>query len=210
MIDLWILGTTLVILAGLNAPLGALALALVSASAMLALRAEVAWLASPAVVWLWSALLILQFLADLYFMPATVRDRAYLHRARTANAYLHARLQSLVRPLVAALILAALPLPLGVQATAVVGFVLGTAIYWGTAWVREQVAMSRGSVILLITEMVKNVAAVGIAVLTLTSAPLALACLVYIVLVLSLWAGRLRREQTLYQGYGGRIAPEDS
>ncbi len=210
LIEVWILGMTLVILAGLNAPLGALALVMASASATLALRAELAWLASPGVIWLWSALLIVQFLADLYFMPATVRDHPYVHRERTANAYLHARLQSLVRPLIAALVLAALPLPLGVQAAAVVGFVMGTAVYWGTAWVREQLAISRGSVILLITEMAKNAVALGAAVLATSSAPLALACLVYIMLVLALWAGRLRREQTLYLRYGGRIASEDS
>lgn len=200
----------LVLLAGLNAPLGLLALSLAAALAPLSLRQDLLWLASPALRWLWSVLLVGQFLADLYFVPATVKDGAYLQRSRIVNAYLHARIQSFFRPLVAALVLAALLSPLQAQTAAILGFVGGTAIYWSTAWVREQVAMSRGAVFLLIVEMVKNLVALGAAVLAAVFAPFGLALLVGFCAPVALWATRLRRERSLYPAYGGGIAPEDS
>ncbi len=209
-IHLWIVGVTLVGLAGLNPPLAILALGLGSASAKLVLRAELGWLVTPTMLWVWSALLVVQFLADLYFVPATVRDRTYLHGARLVNAYLNARFQSFFRPLAAALALAALPSPLPAQSAAVLGFVGGTAIYWLTAWIREQVAISRGSVILLLMEMAKNMLALVAAVLMVWAAPLALGVLASVLAPVALWAARLRREQLRYSAYGGRIAPEDS
>ncbi len=210
LINLWVLGMTLVMLTGLNAPLGVLALALAGTSTALVLRPELSWLGRPEAMWLWSALLVLQFLADLYFVPVTVRDRPYLHEARVLNAHLHARLQSFLRPLAAALVLAALPSPLSAQGAAILGFISGTAIYWATAWVREQVAISRGSVILLIVEMAKSLGALTVAVLTGVLAPLAFGLLLCLMLPIGLWAGRLRREQRRYPAYGGSVAPEDS
>jgi hypothetical protein len=209
MIDVWLLAITLVILAGLNAPLGMWALALVT-TAPLILRPELTWLVSPTMMWLWSGLLVFQFLADLYFVPATVKDVTYLHRARTANAYLHARLQSFLRPLAAALVLAAIPSELSAQTAAVGGFVCGTAIYWSMAWVREQVAISRGSVILLVIEMAKNVVALVATAVVALLAPLAFALLAGWLSLMAVWAARLRREQLLYPAYGGAIVPEDS
>ena len=210
LISLWVVGITLVGLAGLNPPLAMLALGLASSSTSLVLRAELSWLISPTMLWIWSALLIIQFLTDLYFVPVTVKDRAYLNAARLVNAYLNARLQSFFRPFTAALALAALPLPVPAQSAAILGFLSGTVIYWLTAWIREQVATSRGSLILLLVEMAKNVLALVVAVLVGWVAPLALGLLGSLLVPTALWAARLRREQTLYSAYGGRVAPEDS
>jgi hypothetical protein len=210
LINLWFLGMVLVTLAGLSAPLGMLALSLAAVRGPLMLRPELSWTVSPWMIWLWTVLLALQFLADLYFVPATVKDRLYLHQARVVNAYLHARLQSLLRPLAAALVLAALPSPLAAQNAAVLGFVCGTALYWGTAWVREQVAISRGSVILFAVEMAKNMIGLMIALIASTIPPLVFGMLICLLAPIALWAGRLRREQLLYPAYGGRIARKDS
>ena len=210
LIQVWLVGLTLVVLAGLNPLLGILAIGLAVTTIDLVLRTELAWVADPRLIWLWTVLLVLQFLADLYFVPATVKDRAYLHSARTVNAYLHARLQSFFRPLAAAVVLAALPLPLPAQSAAVLGFVGGTAVYWSSAWVRERVAISRGSVVLLLVETAKNVVGLGVAVLAGWVAPLALGLLGSLLIPVVLWAARLRREQMRYPAYGGRVAPEDS
>lgn len=210
LIQLWGLGIALVILAGLSAPLGMLALSIAAVSGPVMLRPELSRLGSPWMIWLWTVLLALQFLADLYFVPATVKDRPYLHQARVVNAYLHARLQSLLRPLAAALVLAALPSPLAAQNAAVLGFVCGTALYWGTAWVREQVAISRGSVILFAVEMAKNIVGLMLAVMAGTVPLLVFGILICLLVPIILWAGRLRREQLLYPAYGGRIARKDS
>lgn len=210
LLHLWCLGTALVILAGLSAPLGMLALSIAAVSGPLLLRPELSLLGSPWMIWIWTILLALQFLADLYFVPATVKDRPYLHHARVVNAYLHARLQSLLRPLAAALVLAALPSPLAAQNAAVLGFICGTALYWGTAWVREQVAISRGSVILFALEMAKNIIGLMVAAVAGTIPLLVFGMLVCLLVPVALWAGRLRREQLLYPAYGGRIAQKDS
>ena len=209
-IELALLGLTLVVLAGLNPPLTLLALGFASGHLPVGIRSELLWLIEPPMWWIWSGFLVLQFLADLYFIPASISDRPYLHSARVVNSYLNARLQSFVRPLVAALVLAALPLPLPAQSAAVVGFIAGTAIYWSTAWVREQVAMSRGSVILLLVEMAKNLSALVVVVLVNWSPPLALGALGVFLTAMTWWATRLRRELSLYSSYGGRVAPEDS
>jgi hypothetical protein len=94
--------------------------------------------------------------------------------------------------------------------TAVFGFIGGTAVYWGTAWIREQVAISRGSVILLLVEITKNVIALGLMLIAASLPPLALATLVGVSLPMALWAARLRREQQLYPAYGGQVASEDT
>lgn len=209
-ISLWSVGLTLVLLCGLNPLLGVLALSVGATSLGIAAGNEMAWVADPRLLWLWLTLLALQFLADLYFVPTIVRDRAYLHPARYMNAYLHTRLQSFFRPLAGAVVLAALPLPLSADIAAVAGFVGGTLIYWSSAWVREHIAASRGSVVLLLVETAKNVAGLGAAVLLGYFAPLALGLLVSLLLPVAVWTARLRREQQLYPIYGGRVASEDS
>jgi hypothetical protein len=210
MISMWLLGLTLALLAGLNAPLGMVALYMAAASTPVILRPELTWVASPPMLWVWGILLVLQCLADLYFVPATVRDRAYVHEARVLNNYLHARFQSLFRPLIAALALGALPTALSSQMAAVFGFLIGTTVYWGTAWMREQVASRRGAVILLIGEVAKNLFGLGIALMTASFAPVGLAVLVGLLSWVAQWASRLRREQALYPAYGGHVAPKDS
>ena len=208
--SLWLLGVVLVILAGLNPILGMLALWLAALTMPMVLRPELGWLLAPWLPWTLGALLVLQFLADLYFVPATVRDRGYLRSGRMINSHLNTRFQSLLRPLAAAVALAALPLPVSVQGMAVLGFLAGTGIYWLTAWVREQLAISRGSLILLLAETAKNMIAVVVAALAGWTPPLALAILASLLVTMTWWAARLRREQQLYPAYGGRIAPKDS
>lgn len=207
-LHLWSLSLSLVLLTGLNPMLGLVALGLAVANGRLVPRAELTWVASPSMLALWSTLLAVQVIADLYFVPATVQDRAYLDPLRFVNAYLHTRLQSFGRPLAAAVVLATVPLELPAQTAAVLGFVSGTAIYWATAWVREHVAMSRGAVLLLIVEVTKNSAGLACAALVGWAAPLALALLLATVAPIGVWAVRLRRERILYPPYGGR-APED-
>ncbi|HZG68744.1 MAG TPA: hypothetical protein VEZ12_18510 [Herpetosiphonaceae bacterium] len=209
-LQLWSIGTCLALLAGLNPLLALVALGLAVSNGRLTPRDELAWATGPYMLGLWSALLMVQVVADLYFVPATVRDRAYLDPLRVLNAYLHARLQSFFRPLIAAIVLAALPLPHPVQSAAVLGFVAGTAIYWATAWVREHVAISRGSMLLLLVEVIKNGAGVAAAVLLGWAPSLALTLLVSMITPTAVWAARLRREQILYPPYGGHLAPEDS
>jgi hypothetical protein len=208
-VTLWVLGLTLVMLAGLNAPLAGLALGLAVASLQIVVVGELRWLVEPPMLWVWSALLVAQFLADLFFVPATVRDRAYVHSQRFVNAHLHTRFQSLVRPFVGALALAALPLGVQAQMAATVGFVLGTAVYWTTAWIREHVAVSRGSVILLILEMTKNVTGLMVVWLASIVPTLALVMLGSWLVPVVLWTARLQREQSAYSTLGGQIAQDD-
>lgn len=208
-LHLWSLSLSLVLLTGLNPMLGLVALGLAVANGRLVPRAELAWATAPYMLGLWSTLLAVQVIADLYFVPATIQDRAYLDPPRYINAYLHTRLQSFGRPLAAALVLATLPLGLPSQTAAVLGFVSGTAIYWATAWVREHVAMSRGSVLLLIVEVTKNGIGIACAALVGWAAPVALALLLATVAPIGIWAVRLRRERLLYPPYGGGLAPED-
>lgn len=210
LINLWVLGLTLVMLAELNAPLAGLALSLTVASMQIIVNHELQWLVVPPMMWLWSGLLIVQFLADLFFVPATVRDRAYLNNRRYINAHLHARFQSLVRPFVGALAFAALPLAIQPQSAAVIGFVAGTGLYWTTAWIREQVGINRGSVILLVVETTKNI--IGLCALALaTMFPiLALLVLTSWLTPVALWSARLQRERTEFPPFGGQVAPDDS
>ena len=209
-VDMWVLGLTLVVLAGLNAPLAGLALCLAVAGSQIIVHTELRWLVEPSMMWLWSGLLVLQFLADLHFVPVTVRDRAYLHNRRFVNAHLNTRFQSLARPLVGALTIASLPLALQPQTAAVIGFVIGTAVYWTTAWIREHVAISRGSVILLIVEMTKNIAGLVVVVVAGVVPTLALLLLVSWIVPMALWTARLQREQATYPTVGGQIAQDDS
>ena len=208
-LELWILSLSLVLLAGLNPALALVALGLAVTNGRLIPRAELAWATDPSMLGLWSVWLALQVIADLYFVPATVQDRTYLDPPRIVNAYLHARLQSFVRPLVAAVVMAALPLPIPAQIAAVLGFVAGAAIYWATAWVREHVAMSRGSVLLLIVEVIKNSVGLAGAALAGWAAPVALGLLLAMVAPIGVWALRLRRERLRYPPYGGGLASED-
>jgi hypothetical protein len=209
-IQIWLIALTLVLLTGLNPMLGVVALSLTFFSQGVAPRPEFDWAANPRLLWLWALLLALQFLADLYFVPATVRDQSYLQLTRVVNAYLHARLQSFVRPLTAAIVLATLPTPLAAQSSAVMGFIGGTAVYWLTAWIREQVAISRGSFVLLLLEMLKNLGGLMAAVLVGWAAPLSLIMVGGMLAAAAWWAERLRREQSQYPPYGGKVAPEDS
>jgi hypothetical protein len=208
-LHLWSLSLSLVLLTGLNPLLGPVALGLAVANGRLVPRSELGWATTPYMLALWSTLLALQVIADLYFVPARVQDRAYLDPPRVVNAYMHTRLQSFLRPMSAAVVLAAVPLAMPVQTAAVLGFAAGTAIYWATAWVREHVAMSRGSVLLLIVEVVKNGVGLACAALAGWAASMALALLLIITVPIGIWAARLRRERLLYPPYGGGLAPED-
>lgn len=209
-LDLWLIGAVLILLAGLNAPLALLALQLAIYSAHLSIRPDLAWLVGPAMLVLWSAALVVQFAADLYFVPATVRDRSYIHPKRFVNAYLHARFQSLLRPTAAALTFAALPLPLPAQSAAVIGFVGGAIIYWVSAWVREQVAIRRGALLLVLLELGKNISGMIITILTGFLPIGALAITITLALLTVLWAVRLQRERLFYEGFGGQVAAKDS
>jgi hypothetical protein len=208
--NLWLIGAVFVLLAGLNAPLALVALQLAIYSVRLSVRPDLAWLVGPAMIWIWSAALALQFVADLYFVPATVRDRSYIHPKRFVNAYLHARFQSLLRPSAAALTFAALPLPLPAQSAAVIGFVGGATVYWASAWVREQVAISRGALLLVLLELGKNISGLIITALAGFLPLGALGVIAGLALLAVLWATRLHRERLLYKGYGGQVAAEDS
>lgn len=206
---LWLIGLVLLLLAGLNAPLAAVVLSLAALNGLVELRPELAWIGTP---WLCSvalALLVLQLLADLYFVPITVKDRVYLNPERTHNNYLHARVQSLVRPLTAAVIVAALPLPISDLAAAVCGFTLATGVYWLSAWVREWVAIGRGALVLLVLETLKNALLLLLALLVFWLPLLALVLLLLLVLPTIVWTTRLHREQLLYAHYGGQSAGED-
>lgn len=210
MVWISVIALVLIIIAGLNAPLAACALSIAVLNGLVATRPELAWVGSPWTLSIMLLLLAAQLLADLYFLPITVKDRVYLNPQRTENAYLHARVQSLFRPLVAAFIVAALPLPLADWMAAVFGFSSATACYWLTAWVREYTAIARGALILLILETLKNALLIPIALLTFWLPPLALVLLIGMLFPTIVWTMRLQREQMLYAHYGGQSAGEDT
>src|SRR4051794_1345225 len=111
-LELWSMSLTLVVLAGLNAPLALVALGLAVVYGRVAPRPELAWGSTEHMLGLCFFLLAMQVVAALSFVPATVQDRAYIDPPRVLNAHLHARLQSFFRPMVAAFVMAALPLGL--------------------------------------------------------------------------------------------------
>ena len=203
----WHLGALalpLVILTGLDAPLGALALALLVANGAVTLRPEFAGLTAGWLMAVYGLLAAAQVAADWYFIPIRARDQRYLDPRRTLNAYLHSRFQSLLRPLAAALVLAALPTNYPTQPIAVVGFVLGAAVYWFSAWVREYAAITRGTLVLVLLETVKHIALLGAALLLLWLPLAALAWLAALLLPTALWTLRLQREHALiYPAIGG-------
>lgn len=206
----WTVALVLIVLAGLNAPLAMCALSLAAINGLLPLRPELAFIGTP-----WFAvgallLLAVQLLADLFFVPITVMDRAYLSPQRTHNNYLHARAQSLLRPLTAALLLAALPLPIPDWTAAVLGFSGATGVYWLTAWVREYVALTRGALVLLIVETLKNAVLLPLALLAVWLPLLALALLLLLLLSFAAWTQRLEREHRLYVREGGPRAGQDT
>lgn len=210
MVWMSVLALVLIIIAGLNAPLAACALSIAVLNGLVAIRPEFAWIGSPWTLSILLTLLAVQLLADLYFLPITVKDRIYIRPQRTENAYLHARVQSFFRPLVAAVLVAALPLPMEDWLAAVFAFSSATACYWLTAWVREHVAINRGALILLFLETLKNALLLPIALLTFWMPPLALVLLIGMLFPTIVWTTRLQREQMLYAGYGGQSAGEDT
>jgi hypothetical protein len=206
---LWLIAAVLLLMAGFNAPLAAVVLSLAALNGLIALRPDFAWIGAPWLCAVVLALLALQLLADLYFVPITVKDRIYLNPQRTHNNYLHARIQSLVRPLFAAAITAALPLPISDSAAAVLGFSFATGCYWLSAWIRESVAINRGALVLLVLETLKNALLLLLALLVLWLPLLALGLLLLILLPTIAWALRLKREQLLYAYDGGQGGGED-
>jgi uncharacterized membrane protein len=207
---IWLIALLLVVLAGLNAPLAAFALSLAALNGLTLLRPDLAWIGSPWLALIALAFLTLQLLADLYFVPITVKDRMYLNPQRTHNNYLHARVQSFLRPLVGAFLAAALPLPAPDWTTAVFGFTCATGVYWLSAWIRENVAMMRGALVLLAWEALKNALLIVLALLTFWLPLLALLLLLWMLLQTIAWTTRLQREQWLYVNYGGQRAGEDT
>jgi hypothetical protein len=205
-----VIALALIIIAGLNAPLAACALSIAVVNGLVAIRPEFTWIGAPWTLSLFLLLLAAQLLADLYFVPITVKDRVYLNPRRTENAYLHARIQSFFRPLVAAVLVAALPLPLADWMAAVFGFSSATACYWLSAWIREYIAITRGALILLLLETIKNALLIPMALLTFWLPPLALVLLIGMLFPAIAWTMRLQREQILYAHYGGQGAGEDT
>ncbi len=207
---IWVIALLLIVLAGLNAPLAVCALSLAALNGFILLRPELAWIGTSWIALIALGLLTLQLLADLYFVPITVKDRMYLNPQRTQNNYLHARVQSFLRPLVGALVAAALPLPAPDWTTAVFGFTCATAVYWLSAWIREYVAVMRGALVLLALETLKNALLMVLALLAFWAPLLALLLLLWMLLPTIAWTTRLQREQLLYTNYGGQRAGEDT
>ena len=204
----------LVIVAGLNGPLAlcAVSLALLNGTILNVFgvfNPEFMWFGSPWLLGALLVLLVLQFCADLYFVPITVQDRRYLHPRRTENAYIHARAQSLLRPLCAALVAAVL-LPEMDWIATVLGFCGGAAIYWFWAWVREFVARTRGTVLLLALETAKNILLVPLTALAFWWPLVAVVLAVILLVPTAIWTARLQREYQLYAPDGGRRAGEDA
>jgi hypothetical protein len=200
----------LVIVAGLSAPLAICALSLAALNGWLLLRPEFAWIGLP---WLFGAACIafvIQVGADLYFVPITVKDGMYLNPRRMYNAYLHARVQSLLRPLAAALVVAALPLPLADWIAAVGGFTGAAGCYWLSAWIREYVAVTRGALLLFVLETLKNALLIPLAVLVFWLPPLGLGLLIAMLVPAVLWTARLQHEHTVYTRYGGQHVGKDA
>lgn len=210
MVWMSVIALVLIIIAGLNAPLAACALSIAALNGLVELRPEMAWIGTPWGCVAMLGLLVAQLLADLFFVPITVKDRIYLNPARTDTAYLHARVQSLFRPLVAAVITAALPLPLSDLTAAVFGFSSATACYWLSAWIREYVAITRGALILLVLETLKNALLLIAALLVFWLPPLALGLLAGLLFPTVAWTMRLQQEHMLYAHYGGQSAGEDT
>jgi hypothetical protein len=210
MVWMSVIALVLIVIAGLNAPLAVCALSLAAMNGLVILRPEFAWIGTPWAFLLALVLLGLQLLADLYFVPITVKDRIYLNPLRTQNAYLHARAQSFFRPLVGAVTTAALPLLLPDWIAAVLGFSSATACYWLSAWIREYVAIARGALILLVLETLKNALLMMLALLTFWLPPLALVLLIVLLFPTIVWTMRLQREQMLYARYGGQSVGEDA
>lgn len=207
---IWVVAAMLVFLAGLSAPLAALTLSIAALNGVITLRPGQEWIGS---LWCFAAtfvLLIGQILADLFFIPITVKDRAYLRPARTQNNYLHARAQSLFRPMVAAVLIAALPLPIPDWTAAVLGFCGAVAVYWLSAWIREHIAINRGALLLVLLETLKNIVLLALAAMTFWLPPLALALMLLSILPLVVWTWKLQREHWMYASYGGQRAGEDS
>ncbi len=200
----------LVVLAGLDAPLALLALGLLAVTHGIALRTELLPFVHGWTLSLIGLLTILQAFANLYFVPIRVRDAQYLAPVRLGNAHLHARLQSLLRPLIAALVVAAIPTTLPVQPLAVACFFGGTAVYWFSAWVREYVAVARGALVLMLLEMTKYLLLLLVMLLLLWSPLLALSSLGLLASMTATWTGRLQRESPLVSVYGGAIVADDA
>jgi hypothetical protein len=206
----WTVALVLIVLAGINAPLAMCALSLAAINGLLPLRPELAFIGTPWFAVASLGLLAAQLLADLYFVPITVMDRAYISPQRTDYNFLHARAQSLLRPLTAALLLAALPLPIPDWTAAVLGFSGATGIYWLTAWVREYIALTRGALVLLIVETGKNALLLPLALLAVWLPLLALAPMLLLLLSFALWTQRLEREHRLHLREGGPRAGQDT
>lgn len=202
----------LIIAAGLNAPLAmcALSLAAINGSVTLRLDDGMAWIGTPWFLGFAVVMLILQLYADLYFVPITVKDWRYLNPSRTHNAYLHARLQSFLRPLCSALIVAAVLVSLPEWIAALLGFCGATAIYWLSAWIREFVARTRGVLMLMVLETMKNILLIPLVVLAFWLPLLSVALGVAMLTPTALWTTRLQREYQLYASYGGQRAREDA
>ncbi len=200
----------LIVVAGLNGPLAVCAVSLAMLNGVVLLQSqEVSWIGSP---WLFGVALLLwavQLCADLYFVPITAKDSRYLNPRRTHNAYLHARAQSLFRPLCGALIAAAL-LPIDDWLAALLGFCGATAIYWLSAWIREFVARTRGTILLIALETAKNVLLIPLVVLAFRFPLLALGLAVAMLAPTAWWTAHLQREYWLYASYGGHRAREDA
>ncbi len=205
-----VIAITLTLVAGLNAPLAMSALSLAAVSGQVLLRPEFGWVGTPWFLGAALLALLLQIYIDLYFVPITVKDRVYLNPRRTHNAYLSARVQSFFRPLVAALAVAALPLPLADWTAAVGGFTGATACYWLSAWIRECVATTRGAIILFILETLKNAILIPVAMLLFWLPFLMLGVLIAALLPTILWTMRLQRERAGYIVHGGQRVREDA
>lgn len=207
----WQLGSmwvALVLLAGMGGPLAALTLAIVVVNGAVLVRPEAAgWFGGWGVA-VYGLLTLVQLLGNLYFVPIRVRDVQYLAPQRTMNAYLHARFQSFWRPLSAALVAAALPLPWAAQTVAVAGFVAGTTVYWFWAWVREYVAIKRGTIVLIALELLKDmtllVAVLVVLWLPLMAALALLACAVPV----AWWVWQLYHEQAPWSARPGEYDPK--
>lgn len=193
------LALVLLIMAGISGSLAVFAVGLLAMNGVLIVRPDFAHLVSPGWVTVYAMLAVLQICADLYFVPERVRDRQYLDERRTANAYLHARFQSFFRPVIAVLVVAALPLSLPVQPLAVAAFVLGSAVYWFSAWIREFVAMRRGAIVLTLLETAKHLGVLLAVLLAHWLPVLTLALIVILAAPVALWASRLQREHREYR-----------
>ncbi len=201
----------LVVVGGLNGPLAVCALLVATLNGLVSLRPDLAWLQSPWALAFVLLLLLVQWCADLYFVPATVKDRRYLHPRRMHYAYLHARTQSLFRPLCAALVTAAVLVPsVPDWRMALLGFCGATAVYWLSAWIREYVAQTRGTLVLIALETAKNVVLVPLAVLAFAAPLVALALAMVMLAPTAWWTAQLQREFRLYVLDGGQRASKDT